>query len=128
MNGEKQWETDLSKISEFENETDHFFQTMERIQRTDSRTRIGLDHFKAGVIGPEGDLFLISDHENVQIHRFDAEGKLTRSYQPETDQDIDLKPIFDIDFSNREIYISQRWGISGSIHFDYLTFFRRFRM
>ena len=110
MNGEKLWEKDLSKLPEFEKVADHFFQTMERIQRADIRTRIGLDFFKAGVMEPDGDLFLISEHENVRIHRFSDEGEITHTYQPKTDQDTELKPIFDIDFTNRKIYIVTELG------------------
>lgn len=110
MNGEKQWETDLLKIPEFEKVTNHFFQTMERMQRADIRSRIGLDYFNDGVIGPEGDLFLISEHEMIQIHRFNGEGELTHTYQLDSDQEIELKPIFDIDFTSREIYIVTELG------------------
>ncbi|REL33353.1 hypothetical protein DYD21_11275 [Rhodohalobacter sp. SW132] len=110
MNGEKLWETDLSKIPEFEKMTDHFFQTMERMQRADIRSRIGLDYFNAGVMGPDGDLFLASEHEMIQIYRFNGEGELTHTYRLDSDQEIELKPIFDIDFSNREIYIVTELG------------------
>lgn len=110
MNGEKLWETDLSDAPEFEKVTNNFFQRMERMQRADIRSRIGLTYFNAGVIGPEGNLFLISDYETVQIHRFNGEGELTQTYQPETSQEIELKPIFDIDFAAREIYIVTELG------------------
>jgi len=107
--GKNNGKTCLSEIPEFEQLADNFFQRMERMQRADIRSRIGLNFFNAGVMGPEGNLFLISRNETVRIYKFNGEGELSHTYEPLANE-VNLKPIFDIDFADREIFIVTELG------------------
>lgn len=102
--GEKLWETGVPDVPEIDSLTTSFYKTMERMQRADSRNRIGLQYYHAGTSSETGELFLISEYNGIWIHQFDPDGVLTRRYKL-LSEEVKLHPIFDIDFDARRIFV-----------------------
>ncbi|MEX1268943.1 MAG: 6-bladed beta-propeller [Balneolaceae bacterium] len=103
--GQKLWEKEVRVVAETDEYKAAFFEQMERLQQNDIRNRIPLQHYKAGISSAEGDLFLISEFQDLWIHQFNPAGDLIRRYKLISDEDVKLKPIFDIDFSGRRVFV-----------------------
>lgn len=102
--GEQLWETNVAGIPEIDSITTRFYDIMERMQQADRRSRIGLRYYVAGAGSPAGELWLAADSNPLWIHRFNSTGKLTHRYRL-VSEDVDLLPIFDIDFTGRRIFV-----------------------
>ncbi|MCC5914393.1 MAG: hypothetical protein JJU46_08475 [Balneolaceae bacterium] len=102
--GEQEWSKQIKGVPEFDSKHEQFISTMERMTAGGSTNRIGLTYYYAGVSSPEGELYLIADPEETEVHRFDADGNLTHRYQLIAEED-DLQPIFDVDFEQNRIFV-----------------------
>ncbi|WP_158278613.1 6-bladed beta-propeller [Rhodohalobacter mucosus] len=98
------WEKEITGISELDSIKTGFFSSMERIMQNDSRFRITLNFYHSGTVSPEGELWLITQYRDIYLHRFSANGALLNRYKLVA-EDEKLKPIFDIHFERKEIFI-----------------------
>lgn len=108
--GTKLWESNISGISEIDQISKDYFETMEEILRV-ADTMLALRKYTSGVSVENGDLFLSTYTYTgipVWIHHFDNRGTLQNRYEIESD--VELYPVFDVDFSNRNILIPTEEG------------------
>lgn len=110
--GQRLWEHEVSRVSEIDSISTYFFETMEQMQRSNPRNRINLAYYVSGVSSQNGGLYLamdriMTDQEEIRpllIHQFNAEGELIRQFNL-ISEDIEIQPIFDIDFTGRRIFV-----------------------
>ena len=120
--GTKLWESDLSGngtgtrsvkgIPEMKHLRNRYFEEMDNLLKSQSAHGINSSaprYYSSGVSSPDGELYLILNGNPPVIHRFNNKGKLVAKYQLEPG-DIELRPIFDIDFTNRHLYIVTEEG------------------
>jgi hypothetical protein len=107
--GTMAWEKEITGIAELDSIKTGFFSSMERMMQNDSRFRIPLNFYHSGTVSPEGDLWLITQYRDIYLHRFSAGGDLLNRYRLAAG-DEKLKPIFDIDYNSKEIYIINSFG------------------
>lgn len=103
--GENLWSAEIPKTQELDSLTINFFETMERLQQADRRSRIDLKYYTSGISNSDGELFLITNTNPVWIHHFNAEGSLICRYKL-ISEDVEIKPIFDIDFEQKRILVT----------------------
>lgn len=102
--GENLWSAEIPKTQELDSLTTNFFETMERLQQADRRSRIDLKYYTSGISNPDGELFLITNTNPVWIHHFNAEGSLIYRYKLISEV-VEIRPIFDIDFEQKRILV-----------------------
>ncbi len=102
--GRNIWSTEIPKTQELDSLTINFFETMERLQQADPRNRIDLKYYTSGISNSNGELFLITNTNPVWIHHFNAVGSLIHRYKL-ISEDVEIKPIFDIDFEQKRILV-----------------------
>ena len=102
--GQKLWSTEIPKTQEFDSLTTNFFETMERLQQADRRSRIDLKYYASGISNSDGELFLITNTNPVWIHHFNTEGILSNRYKL-ISEEVEIRPIFDIDFVHQRILV-----------------------
>lgn len=102
--GRKLWSAEIPKTQELDSLTTHFFETMERLQQADRRSRIDLKYYTSGISNSDGELFLITNTNPVWVHHFNIEGKLSHRYKL-ISEDVEIKPIFDVDFDRHRFLV-----------------------
>tara|TARA_R100001143_G_C3359941_1_gene134810 strand:+ start:998 stop:2122 length:1125 start_codon:yes stop_codon:yes gene_type:complete len=102
--GENLWTVEIPKTQELDSLTTNFFEIMERLQQADPRNRIDLKYYTSGISNSNGELFLITNTNPAWIHHFNAVGSLIHRYKL-ISEDVEIKPIFDIDFEQKRILV-----------------------
>lgn len=104
--GTELWETGPIRTPAIDSIKSHFFSWMKQ----HSGSRISLSYYLSGVSSPDGDLYLVMNKSNpVIIHQFNATGKLVHIYKL-LSKEVDLAPIFAIDFQRHGIFIVTELG------------------
>lgn len=109
-NGELLWSKQIENIPEIDSIATQFYESMEEMQQTDIRNRINLEYYVSGTSGPRGDLFLVMDTNPLVIHRFSNEGVLITRYVLKSSDDVELAPIFDVNFDSSHIFVVTKAG------------------
>ena len=102
--GTMAWEKEITGIAELDSIKTRFFTSMERMLQNDNRSRIPLNFYYSGTVSPSGELWLITQYRDIYLHRFSAVGTLLNRYKL-TAKNEKLRPIFDIHFEKKKIYI-----------------------
>lgn len=108
--GKKIWDFNVSGLPEIDQISNDYFQTMEEILKI-ADTMLELRKYTSGISVENGDLFLCTyTYPGIPmwIHHFDNSGKLLNRFKIESD--VELYPVFDVDFSNRNILIPTEEG------------------
>ncbi|MCC5904563.1 MAG: 6-bladed beta-propeller [Balneolaceae bacterium] len=108
--GNKVWDINISGISEIEQISDDYYETMEEILKI-ADTMTPLRKYFSGVSVENGDLFLATytyPGAPLWIHHFDNNGIMQNRFKIESE--VELYPVFDVDFSNRNILIPTEEG------------------
>jgi len=102
--GEKLWESVITGIPENEKREAMYFENMEKVLSSNPQSRTVLRYYRSGLSCANGDLYLIMGTNPLIVHQFDENGSLSNRYQL-VSEDIDLKPIFDIDCINNKMFV-----------------------
>lgn len=108
--GNKLWDIHVTDISEIEQISDDYYETMEEILKI-TDTMLPLRKYTSGVGVENGDLFLSTytyPEVPLWIHHFDNSGTLQNRFKIESE--VELYPVFDVDFSSRNILIPTEEG------------------
>lgn len=108
--GKKLWDIHITKIPEIDQISNDYNETMEEILKIVD-TMIPLRKYTSGVSVENGDLFLSTyTYPGVPlwIHHFDNSGSLQNRFK--IDSEVELYPVFDVDFSSRNILIPTEEG------------------
>lgn len=104
------WDINISDIPEIDQISNDYFETMEEILKI-ADTMLPLRKYTSGISVENGDLFLSTyTYPGVAlwIHHFDNIGTLLNRFKIESD--VELYPVFDVDFSSRNILIPTEEG------------------
>lgn len=108
--GNKLWDIHVTGISEIDQISDDYYETMEEILKI-TDTMLPLRKYTSGVGAENGDLFLSTyNYQGVPlwIHHFDNSGTLQNRFKIESE--VELYPVFDVDINSRNIFIPTEEG------------------
>ncbi len=104
--GEELWETDIPETEELNSIATQFYEISEQMR---GNGRIALENYVSGISSGKGHLYLaLGKYSNfpntLWIHQFNTEGELIQRYKL-ISEDVNLVPIFDIDFTGDRIFV-----------------------
>ncbi|WP_372905403.1 6-bladed beta-propeller [Rhodohalobacter sp.] len=108
--GKKLWSVEIPDLPEIDSVAVSYFETMEKLT---PQSRILFQKYISGVSNNDGELFLGTNSNptgfnSFWIHHFNQNGDLIQRYK--IISDVNILPIFDIDFKNKRIFVVTEVG------------------